>query len=294
MTRPLTLIAGAGYTGRRVARALSAAGEPVFCLTSSAGSAADLVAESLPAGAVDLDRESTLPALPADPLRILYLVPPAEGEDDPRLNRFLKMLRRVPGRFVLASTSGVYGDCGGAHVDEERPPAPVTERALRRIRQEETLRRWAQDRGVAWVILRIAGIYGPGRLPLEAIRAGQPVIREADAGPGNRIHVDDLVRVCIAALDPTRAGGIYNVADGNPMSSGAFFRQIALAAGLPEPPTISRDEARRRMSPLRYSFLAESRRLDNRRLVETLGVEPDYADPVEGIRASLSSVADDE
>lgn len=288
MAGPVTLIAGAGYTGRRVAQRLAAAGEAVVCLTRSAASAADLAAGSLSAAAVDLDGTAALPELPAGPLRILYLVPPADGDDDPRLRRFLAALPRQPERIVLAGTSGVYGDCGGALVDEHRPPAPATERALRRVRQEKTLRDWAEPRGVAWVILRIAGIYGPGRLPLEAIRAGEPVIREADATPGNRIHVSDLVRVCIAALDPTRPAGIYNVADGNGMSSGAFYREIARAAGLAEPPAISRDEARRRMSPLRYSFLAESRRLDVRRLVETLGVEPAYTDPADGIRASLA------
>lgn len=292
MTEPLTLIVGAGYTGRRLARRLAQAGEPLLCLTGTAESAGRLGAAGLPARAVDLDGALDLPEPPAGEFRILYLVPPAEeaAEDsaDPRLRRFLAALPGAPRRFVLASTSGVYGDCGGERVDEARPPAPSSDRARRRLAQEETLRSWAEESGVDWVILRIAGIYGPGRLPLAAIRSGQPVIREADASPGNRIHVDDLVRVCLAALDPGRPGGIYNVADGSGVSSGEFFRRVARAAGLEEPPAISREEARRTMSALRYSFLAESRRLDNTRLRQELGVELAYDDPDAGIRASLA------
>ncbi|WP_405235591.1 SDR family oxidoreductase [Lentisalinibacter orientalis] len=289
MTAPLTLIVGAGYTGRRVARRLADERAAVHCLTGSAASAAALADAGIAATALDLDESGTLPRLPGGALRVLYLVPPGEGEgeDDPRLARFLAALPRQPERFVLASTSGVYGDCGGELVDEERPPAPSTERARRRVAAETTLRRWADAEGVSWTILRIAGIYGPGRLPLEAIRSGQPVIREEDASPGNRIHVDDLARVCIAALEPAAPGGIYNVADGSGQSSGAFFRRVAEAAGLPAPPAVSRAEARRQMSPMRYSFLAEARRLDTRRLRETLGVELAYDDPAAGVRASL-------
>ncbi|HZX22128.1 MAG TPA: SDR family oxidoreductase [Woeseiaceae bacterium] len=287
MTAPLTLIVGAGYTGRRVARRLAEQGAAVHCLTGSAASAAALSEAGIAATAVDLDETGALPRLPGGPLRVLYLVPPAEGEGDPRLVRFLSALPRQPERFVLASTSGVYGDCGGELVDEQRPPAPSTERARRRVAAETTLRRWAEEQGVSWVILRIAGIYGPGRLPLEAIRSGQPVIREEDASPGNRIHVDDLARVCITALESAAPGGLYNVADGSGESSGAFFRRVAEAAGLPAPPALSREEARRQMTPMRYSFLAESRRLDTRRLREALGVDLAYDDPAAGIRASL-------
>ena len=287
MTAPLTLIVGAGYTGRRVARRLAEQGAAVHCLTGSAASAAALSEAGIAATAVDLDETGALPRLPGGPLRVLYLVPPAEGEGDPRLVRFLSALPRQPERFVLASTSGVYGDCGGELVDEQRPPAPSTERARRRVAAETTLRRWAEKQGVSWVILRIAGIYGPGRLPLEAIRSGQPVIREEDASPGNRIHVDDLARVCITALESAAPGGLYNVADGSGESSGAFFRRVAEAAGLPAPPALSREEARRQMTPMRYSFLAESRRLDTRRLREALGVDLAYDDPAAGIRASL-------
>jgi len=287
VTAPLTLIVGAGYTGRRVARRLAEQGAAVHCLTGSAASAAALSEAGIAATAVDLDETGALPRLPGGPLRVLYLVPPAEGEGDPRLVRFLSALPRQPERFVLASTSGVYGDCGGELVDEQRPPAPSTERARRRVAAETTLRRWAEKQGVSWVILRIAGIYGPGRLPLEAIRSGQPVIREEDASPGNRIHVDDLARVCITALESAAPGGLYNVADGSGESSGAFFRRVAEAAGLPAPPALSREEARRQMTPMRYSFLAESRRLDTRRLREALGVDLAYDDPAAGIRASL-------
>ena len=290
MSDAVTLIVGAGYTGSRVARRLAGEGGQIVCLTATGTSAEALAERGIHAVALNLDSATALPALPERPLRVLYLVPPGAGDgDDPRLVRFLSMLPRMPVRFVLASTSGVYGDCRGALVGEQRPPAPATERARRRLAAENTLRRWADRHGVSWAILRIAGIYGAGRLPIDSLRAGQPVIRESDASPGNRIHVDDLVTVCIAALRIGAAGGLFNVADATPHSSGEFYRRVALAAGLPPPPAVSREEARRQMSPLRYSFLAESRRLDTLRLRSELGVRLAYDDLDEGIRASLDA-----
>lgn len=273
------LIAGAGYTGGRVAKILGPA--RALALRRSATREAGSIR-------LDLDRAEAR-CLPLPPqYDVLYTIPPArEVDPDPRLARFLELLDPPPGRFVYIGTSGVYGDCHGALVDETREPRPSTGRAKRRLAAETRLREWSERRGAVLVILRVPGIYGPGRLGIERSRAAEPVIREQDAHPGNRIHVDDLVTCCLAALSPGVPAGAYNVADGDHRSSSWFVLTVARLAGLPSPPVVSREEARRTFPPGRLSFLEESRRLDNRKMREVLGVTPRYANAEDGIRASL-------
>ena len=155
-------------------------------------------------------------------------------------------------------------------------------------RAESLLEDWCTSRNVDRVILRVSGIYGPGRLGIDRLERGAPVLRDEDSGPGNRIHVDDLVECCVAALRKNDAPpGVYNVADGDHRSSAAFSGAVARLAGLPEPPEITRAQAERTFSEMRLSFLNESRRIDTTKMREVLGVVPRYADPGDGIRASL-------
>ncbi|MEM1263086.1 MAG: NAD-dependent epimerase/dehydratase family protein [Pseudomonadota bacterium] len=275
------LIVGAGYTGNRLTERLRNAARAVLTVSRSPREGSDHYVWQA-------DSEAPL-ALPTGPLRVVYLVPPAAGRPEPRLARLLAALNKPPERVVLASTSGVYGDCGGALIDESQPPQPGSERARRRVEQEQTLATWATQAGVRALILRIAGIYGPGRLPLERIAAGEPVIARTEAYPGNRIHVDDLVTVLIAAIDHPTASGVFNVADGQPISGTVYYRRVAQLAGVEPPKEISRAEAKRTFSAQRYSFLAESRRLDVSRLHDQLGVTLRYADLDAGIRAALAA-----
>jgi nucleoside-diphosphate-sugar epimerase len=150
------------------------------------------------------------------------------------------------------------------------------------------LRGWAEQRAVSWCILRVPGIYGPGRLPLERLRQREPAILPEQATPSNRIQVEDLVSACVAAGDSARADRrIFNVTDGSDDSLTAYLQRVARIANLPPPPLISRSEAERRFSASSWSFLAESRRVGNRRLTEELGVTLRYTDLDAGIRASL-------
>jgi len=280
-------IFGCGYTGQRIALRLSG---QVRVFTGSEATARSLRARGLEAQAWNLDRETPADRRPhvANAV-VLYLVPPPpDGETDPRLRRCLTTLDGRPARFLYLSTTGVYGDAGGAAVTEDTPPRPSTRRGRARVDAERTLRDWCELHGVEWTILRVPGIYGPGRLPLERLRRGDPVLREDEAGPGNRIHVDDLASVCIAAATSPRAAcRIYNVGDGQHASSTAYFTAVARLAGLPPPPAVSREEARRRLSPGAWSFLAESRRVDTTRMQQELGLALRYADLEAGIRASL-------
>lgn len=278
---PTTLVVGTGYVGRRVLESL-ADGE-VIGLSRSA------LTTSKPVVLLDLDVDSSLPLLlPAD-YRVLYTVAPStEADQDVRLQRFIDSLDKAPQAFVYISTTGVYGDRDGECVYENAEPAPLTPRASRRVAAERLLQDWSQAHSVRLVILRAPGIYGPGRLGLGRLRSGEPLLNEADANPGNRIHADDLAACCIAALTDNTAQGVFNVGDGDERSSTWFASEVARQAGLPAPPTISRARAEATFSARRLSFLRESRRVATNRMRDVLGVTPTYANAEDGIRASLS------
>ncbi|WP_257310272.1 NAD-dependent epimerase/dehydratase family protein [Geothrix fuzhouensis] len=278
------LIAGCGYTGTRLARRLLGQ-RPVLALVRSAASLAVLAREGISAVPADLDGGSAFP-VPPDLAAVIYLAPPAgpDGEDR-RFARFLAALGEArPQVLVYVSTTGVYGDTGGVAVDEAAPTAPAEERARQRLHAEDQARRWCEARGARCVILRVAAIYGPHRLPLDRLRRGEPVLRAEDSGPGNRIHVDDLVAACLAALARPGAG-VVNVADGCPESMAAFTARVAALAGLPAPRKITWAEAQDTLSPGLLAFLRESRRVLNPRLVRELGLTP--RGPEAGIRDSL-------
>jgi nucleoside-diphosphate-sugar epimerase len=284
------LIIGCGDVGLRAARLAREKGAAVTVLVRSEESRRRLKAEGFIALVGDLDTPSSLSGLPTRGTVIVYFIPPpGEGAGDSRMNAFCASVApgEEPSKIVYVSTSGVYGDCGGARVTERTPVNPRTDRARRRLAAEDHLREWGARRGVAIVVLRVSGIYGPGRLPLERIRAGQPVLAEAEAPWSNRIHVDDLARVCIAAGEKGESGDIFNISDGRPGTMTGYFNAVADVCGLPRPPQVSLAEARRVMNPLMLSYLGESRRMDNTRMVEKLGFELLYPDLEAGIRASL-------
>lgn len=284
------LIAGCGYVGRRLAAAEREAGRVVRGIVRTPDSAAALQQDEITADALDFDQPVRLQTGTTRGASIYYLVaPPGQGATDPRLSHFLAALdvAGTPSRIVLLSTSGVYGDCQGGWVNEERTPRPQAERARRRLDAEQQLRAWCARHGAHGVILRVPGIYGPGRLPLERLRSGEPVLKEAEAPWSNRVHVDDLVRALQAAERRGRAGAVYNISDGHPTTMTDYFNRVADAAGLPRPPQIALADADDRLSAGMRSYLAESKRLDIRRMREELGIEPLYPDLAQGLAACL-------
>jgi nucleoside-diphosphate-sugar epimerase len=177
---------------------------------------------------------------------------------------------------VYVGTTGVYGDCHGEWVDETRRPAPTADRALRRWDAEQRLRAWSAATGGELVILRVAGIYACDRLPIARIESGQPVVSAAEAPWSNRIHAADLVDICVAAMERAPTGAVYNVCDGEPSTMTDYFLRVAAAAGLPAPPQIPLAEAPDKVSAGMLSYLRESRRLSNHKLVRELGVPLRY------------------
>ena len=181
----------------------------------------------------------------------------------------------------------MYGDRSGERVTEDDPVQPDSGRARRRVAAEAVANRYCREQGCALIVLRVPGIYGPGRLGLDRLAGAAEVLREEDSGPGNRIHVDDLVDCCLAALSDGAEPGIYNVGDGDHRSSGTFSRAVAEMAGLPTPRAITLTEAKAAWSSMRLSFARESRQVDTSKMRDVLGVMPRYPNALDGIRASL-------
>jgi nucleoside-diphosphate-sugar epimerase len=275
--QPVSIV-GCGYTGRRLAERLRNSGAHVRGFATSAASLQQIAA--LGVDALQLDLDASMSPIDFTGHLVYYSVPPARNDGDARLVRFLESLGGAPKRLVYLSTTGVYGDQAGATVNEDTAPAPRTERAIRRMAAETALRGWADSHDASWCILRIAGIYGPGRLPLERLRRGVPSLLPQDATPGNRIHVTDLVTACVAAGFAAAADRrIYNVTDGSDHTVTDYLQRVARLARLPSPPLVSRAEAER--------TVGESRRVDNGRMLKELGVELEYRDLDAGIGASL-------
>lgn len=275
-----TIVAGTGYTGRRVLERLPA--------DEAMGLSRSPLDTAHPFHVFDFDQLQSLPLNLPDRYAVLYTCPP-DGEDDERLQRFLSLLEPAPTRFVYISTTGVYGDCNGAVVSENAAVAANNPMAKARISAETILSKAAKSAGYELVIVRAPGIYGPDRLPLQRLEEGGAFLTEGDASPGNRIHVDDLASCCIAALCEDTPAGIYNVGDGDNRSATWFAAEVARQAALPEPRRISRAQAEKEFSAVRLAFLSSSRVVDTTKMREVLGVTPRYSNPEDGIRASLLS-----
>ena len=240
----------------------------------------------------DLDRPETLVAVQGADAVLQCAPPPNTGAADTRTTHLLAALakgRILPARVVYVSTSGVYGDCGGARVDESRAVRPQTDRARRRVDAERQLALWCSERGVALVILRVPGIYAADRLPLERLRAGTPVLRAEDDVYTNHIHAEDLASIVVRALEDAAPAGTYNAGDDSEIRMGDWFDLVAERAGLPRPPRIARAEAAGRISPELLSFMSESRRLANRRMKESLRVRLRYPTVFQGVPRSMGA-----
>ena len=174
--------------------------------------------------------------------------------------------RRAGIRLIYASTSGVYGDCGGAWIDETRPVRPDNARAKRRVSAETQLRS-ATRRGVLSAsIVRVPGIYAGNRLPLARLQKGTPALAPADDVYTNHIHADDLAAILVLAIRRARPQRVVHASDDSDLRMGDYFDLIADAFGLPRAPRVSREQAEAQLEPMMLSFMRESRRLQNTRL----------------------------
>ncbi|TSE26147.1 NAD dependent epimerase/dehydratase family protein [Tepidimonas sediminis] len=295
--RTRLLIVGCGDVGTRVARRL-AGRVRLLALTSTPARVPALRALGVTPLVGDLDEPPTLRRLAGLAQRVLHLAPPPsqglrDWRRDPRSRALAAALARrsVPHQLVYGSTSGVYGDCGGAWVDETRAPDPRTPRAWRRLDAERTWRLWGRQTGARVTLLRIPGIYAPDRpggAP-QRLLGGLPVLRREDDVVTNHIHADDLARACVRALWLGRPQRVVNVVDDTQLPMGDCLDRVADLLGLPRPPRLSRAEAQGRLPLAVLSFMDESRRLRNQRLKRELRLRLRYPSVEDGWAQAAAS-----
>jgi nucleoside-diphosphate-sugar epimerase len=279
---------GLGYSALVLARLLDAEGWRVSGTSRSAEATAELRRLGYPTELFDREHP-----LPADALlsvtHVLVSVPP-DASRDPVLDRHADDIASLPGLAWLGylSTTGVYGDRGGGWVDENSALLPTGERGRRRVMAEEGWLGLWRRRGVPVHIFRLAAIYGPGRSPFAALRAG--VAKRIDK-PGqvfSRIHVADLARVLRASIAQPRPGAVYNVCDDDPAPPEAVVAHAAKLLGLPPPPLVPLEQAE--LSPMAQSFYDDNKRVRNALIKDELGVALRYPN----YRAGLAAILVDE
>jgi nucleoside-diphosphate-sugar epimerase len=238
----------------------------------------------------NLDQPASIRRLSGLATRVVHLAPPpGHGWQDTRTKALLSVLRRRSPvqTLVYGSTSGVYGDCQGGIAIETRATNAETARAQRRIDAENRIRHFGRASGVGVSTLRIPGIYAPDRVggtPRERLVKGTPVLQDSDDVFTNHIHANDLARACVAALWRGRPGRVYNVNDDTAMKMGDYFDFAADLYGLPRPPRVSREEAKEKMPVMQLSFMGESRRMDNTRMKNELGLRLHYPTVAQGLK----------
>lgn len=290
---PDILIVGCGDIGVRVAQLEKQAGRKVSGLVRSEEGAERLRSYGIVPVMGTLDDLTSLSDLPTGGKLVYYFAPPTGGGPfDSRMRSFCQAVSAgpLPEKVVYMSTSGVYGDCGGEWVTEETPLNPQTSRAQRRVDAETTLKEWGQEHSVPVVILRVTGIYGPGRLPLARIQQGHPVLREEESPPTNRIHADDLAVVSVKAAETATDGDIFNVSDGQPGTMTQYFNLVSELLDLPPLPQVDMEEAKRVMNPMMLSYLTETRRMDNRKMIDQLGVTLTYPNLKAGLKNVIAQL----
>lgn len=237
----------------------------------------------------DLDQRRSLRRLAGIADAVIHSAPPpGDGATDKRTANLLAVLRhgrQMPRRIVYISTTGVYGDCGGTLIDETHPLAATTPRAQRRVDAERRLRRLGQQSSARCRVslLRAPGIYAADRLPLERLQQQLPLFLAEEDSHSNHIHALDLGRACIAALHRGRPNRAYNVSDDSALAMSEWFDLLADSFALPRAPRLSRDEVKAAVTPLQWSFMSESRQLDNTRLKRELAYRLRYPTVAQGI-----------
>jgi nucleoside-diphosphate-sugar epimerase len=219
----------------------------------------------------------------------LLLSAPPDAAGDPVLVHHRADLEAAPHlRWIgYLSTIGVYGDHGGAWIDEETPPTPIFDRSIWRLDAERAWQDFAAARAIPAAILRLSGIYGPGRSALVRLKAGMERRVHKPGQVFNRIHVEDIAGAVEAAI-ARGAGGIFNVTDDEPAPPQDVSAFAAELLGIEPPPLIDWEEAG--LNPMARSFYEENKRVRNTRMKESLGLTLAYPTYREGLRALLASV----
>jgi nucleoside-diphosphate-sugar epimerase len=284
---PLLFCFGLGYSAQALARRLVAQGWRIAGTSRSAETAAALCAQGFACEAFDRDRP-LLPAVLSDATYILVSVPP-DAAGDAVLDRHGADIAALPGLRWLGylSTTGVYGDRAGGWVDERSELRPSGERGRRRVAAETGWLALSRQRGAPVHIFRLAGIYGPGRSPFDALGAGSAKRIDRPGQVFSRIHVDDLATVLTASMARPLPGAIYNVCDDEPAEPAAVVAHAAQLLGIPPPALVPFERAE--LSPMARSFWDDNKRVSNARIKRELGLTLRYPDYRAGLAAILEA-----
>ena len=275
-------IFGLGYSGLEIAKLARAGGWSVGGTVTTADKAAKLRAEGIDAHAFDGSGPLGVASLATATHVVCSIAPGTTG--DPALRHCADRMGRATWLGYL-STTGVYGDRGGAWVDEQDEPRPTQPRSIERLATERAWQALGRKTGAAVDIFRLPGIYGPGRSAVDQVKSG--TARRIDK-PGqvfSRIHIEDIAATVVAALGRPAQSTIYNVTDDLPASSSELIAYACDLLGRPVPEAIPWHEIEPTMSAMARSFYSENRRVRNDRIKRELGVVLRYPTYREGLRA---------
>ena len=278
-------IVGCGYIGQLLALQLMKKQYRPVAFANTQSSLENCQHQCISVNLLHLDENPQALALKNE--KLIYLVPPqSKGEKDVRMQSFIKAVdKNTPCKIVLISTTGVYGDCAGEWVDENRKISPFVARAKRRADAEQQLVKYCESHDIPWVILRVPGIYGPGKFPLKRIESSEPIVCQQDSPYSNRIHAYDLVEICMYALLSNTITGIYNCSDGHPTTMYDYFIKVSDKFGLKHPPEISLQQAQNELSTGMMSYISESRRVSNKKLLTDFKIRLKYPDLDAGLES---------
>lgn len=278
-------IFGLGFSGRTIAERRLARGDTVTGTVRSHDKAQALSAAGIPARVFGPDgHDNAIDADVAGSEALLISIPPGTG-GDPVLAAYARQIAAAPNlRWIgYLSTIGVYGDHGGAWVDEQTPATPTNARSIERAAAEQAWLAFGAANNIAVQIFRLAGIYGPGQSQLVQLARGTARRIVKPGQVFNRIHVEDIARAVDASLDRPRPGAIYNVTDNEPAPPQDVVTFAASLCGVAPPREISLDDAA--LTAMGRSFYAESKRVRNDLLRNELGVTLAYPTYREGLTA---------
>ena len=292
MAQELIGIIGCGDVGLRIAKRLAkftVKKSSIVPVVRSKVSQEKLIEQGFQAVTFDFDRNpSTDFVVFHDLTSLYYLVPPQKsGEKDERSAVLIDLLKKNNTslkKIVLISTTGVYGDCCGEQVTESTILNPTTPRSVRRADMEQQWQSYANDHNILVSTLRVPGIYSYSRLPRARLESQSPIVKPEECGFTNRIHADDLAMICHSVMNQQTKSGVYNATDGRPGKMSQYFLDVAKFLKIPTPPLLSFSEAESVVTSEMMSYLKESRKIDNSKLLDEFNLKLAYEDYREGIR----------
>lgn len=273
------LVVGCGDIGKRVAQQHLKRGDLVWALSHRSDSQKQLNTMGIKSIAANLDDSHSLSLLDSTFDAIYYFAPPpSSGTVDTRMTNFLEgyLKNHICKRILYISTTGVYGDHNNQWIDESTALAPNADRSFRRLDAERQIQAFAILHEFDYIIFRVAGIYSLEKLPLDRLRNGFKILDPKLASASNRIHADDLCVACVNAMDKALSGEVFNVADGNPSTMSDYFIKIAHIFELPTPTLVDWEYAEKHFSAGMMSYLNESKKISNKKLIENLDFTLSY------------------